>query len=194
MTFERYEIVVSVGTDHHRFDRLMDWVDLSLESWRSDPPPRCLVQHGASRAPTHADAVGRMPRELLLEHYRRAQVVVVQGGPGSILDAREVGKVPLAVPRDPALREVVDSHQAAFSAVMAQHGNAVVVENWEDFHARLVEMMADPQRFTTAPRVAKPERAAAAIADHVGRVLAEPPATNGRFLRRLRQVLRREPG
>ncbi len=191
MNSESYGIVVSVGTDHHRFDRLIDWVDLSLESWGSQEPPRCLVQYGASRKPRNADGVERLPREQLLELYRQADVVVVQGGPGSILDAREIGRVPLAVPRDPGLREVVDAHQAAFSAVMAQHGNAVVVDSWEAFHRQLMEMSASPENFTTAPRVANPELAAARIAEHIDRILAEPPRRRGRFIRRLRQVLRR---
>lgn len=181
--------MVSVGTDHHRFDRLIDWIDRSLEDWHGDEAPSCLVQHGASRAPRMADGVDRLVRGELLEHYRQADVVVVQGGPGSILDAREVGQIPLAVPRKPELNEVVDSHQAAFSDVMARNGHAVVVTTWEGFDQRLVEMLAAPHEFHTEPRVAEPDMAAKRVAAEIDQIIMNRPSTRGRFFRRLRHVM-----
>lgn len=188
---ERYEIVVSVGTDHHKFNRLIDWIDRSLENWVLGEPPRCLVQHGASREPRVADGVDRLPRDELLARYRAADVVVVQGGPGSILDAREVGRVPLVVARLPELKEVVDSHQVAFSDVMVRYGNAVVANRWEAFHSQIQDMAASPQQFTTVPRKANPELAAGQIAEQVEHVLTHPPERRARAVRRARQLLRR---
>lgn len=188
---DSYDIVVSVGTDHHRFDRLIDWVDRSLELWNG-PVPSCLVQHGASREPRSAHAVNRMPREQLLDYYRKAGAVVVQGGPGSILDAREAGRLPLVVPRVPDLHEVVDGHQPAFSAVMVRHGNAIVAETWEEFDRQLHAMTESPLAFATEPRTADPDAAAALLGRHIGGILERPTRRRGVF-RRLRQVLRRSP-
>ena len=72
--------VVTVGTDHHRFDRLMDW----LERWNAGHPGavRWVVQHGSSRPMTGADGFAMKPRADLLELLRAADVVVTQGGPG----------------------------------------------------------------------------------------------------------------
>ena len=46
-------VLVTVGTTHHRFDRLMDW----LESWLQAHPNqvRMIVQHGTSRLPAGAE-------------------------------------------------------------------------------------------------------------------------------------------
>lgn len=144
------QVVVSLGTDHHRFDRLVDWID----EWLSSSPsaPSCLVQHGASRAPRFAEGITRMPRQELLGLYRRATVVVVQGGPGSILDAREVGHVPIAVARRPELHEVVDRHQIAFSDTMAKYGNAMVVGSCEALAAAMDNALQHPETVRTAPR------------------------------------------
>ncbi|WP_237233092.1 glycosyltransferase [Rothia nasisuis] len=136
-----YDLVVSLGTDHHKFDRLISWVDTYLAD---RPQIKALVQHGFTDPPKHAEAVERMPRNELLELYRAAKVVLVQGGPGSILDAREVGAIPLAVPRVAELDEVVDNHQVEFSRVMQTHGETIVVTSPEDLRHKLDAALADP--------------------------------------------------
>ena len=52
-----------------------------------------------------------MPAGDLMGYYATASVVVVQGGPGSIQDARRTGAIPLVVPRRAEFDEVVDNHQ-----------------------------------------------------------------------------------
>ncbi|NOJ62804.1 hypothetical protein HMI58_04595 [Arthrobacter sp. 147(2020)] len=101
-----------------------------------------------------------MPRQELLELYRRATVVVVQGGPGSILDAREVGHIPIAVPRRPELHEVVDRHQLAFSDTMARYGNARVVDTCEALSEAMDSAFRQPESMRTAPRLSGAKTAA----------------------------------
>ena len=179
------QVVVSLGTDHHTFDRLVDWID----DWLAGipDPPSCLVQHGASRAPRHADGVTRMPREDLLALYRTATVVVVQGGPGSILDAREAGHLPIAVPRRPELREVVDGHQIAFTETMAQHGDAILAQDQRSLAAELEKALLDPSSVRTAPRVSLAAEAAERLGAAVERLEKTP--TGPIALRRIRQLL-----
>ncbi|MGH3659367.1 MAG: glycosyltransferase, partial [Micromonosporaceae bacterium] len=44
-------VLVTVGTDHHPFDRLVGWAD----QWAADRGHvRVLVQHGATAPPRHA--------------------------------------------------------------------------------------------------------------------------------------------
>lgn len=186
---EGYRIVVSVGTDHHPFNRLVEWVDWTLETWPSGLVPRCLVQHGASRAPRIADGVLRMPRDELLEYYRQADVVVVQGGPGSILDAREVGRIPLVVARKPELGEVVDDHQAEFSKVMASRGDAILVDNQSDFFREFSRMMSEPGAYRTSPRIAAPEHAADQLASYATAMFAKRASRMPR-LRRVGHIMR----
>jgi UDP-N-acetylglucosamine transferase subunit ALG13 len=179
------QIVVSLGTDHHRFDRLVDWIDDWLAGIPN--PPGCLVQYGASRPPRYADGVTRMPREDLLALYSEAAVVVVQGGPGSILDAREVGHLPIAIPRKPELHEVVDNHQAAFTQIMVLQGQAIGVQTKESLVAELEKALRDPSSVRTAPRVSPAGAAAERLGAAIDRLEKTP--TGPIALRRIHQLL-----
>lgn len=120
------KIVVSLGTDHHAFDRLVSWTDEWLEQQAA--PPSCLVQHGASRPPRRAPGVTMVSHQEILDLYADAEVIVVQGGPGSIIDALSTGHIPIAVPRRSQLHEVVDDHQVEFAQQMARQGQAVLAD------------------------------------------------------------------
>lgn len=181
-----YDLVVSVGTDHHVFNRLIDWIN----SWADAQPdrPTAFIQHGASKAAYFGTNRDRLPRAELLEIYRNARVVVVQGGPGSILDVREVGVIPLAVPRRPELKEVVDGHQIEFTRVMAAHGNAVFVDSEADLHHMLDQAMADPAAFRSEPRLASPDEAGQALSAEVERLGAHTRSMRT-LVRKIRQVV-----
>lgn len=144
------KIVVSLGTDYHRFDRLVTWMDAWLEQQAA--PPSCLVQHGASRPPHCAPGVTMVSHEEILDLYAGAEIVVVQGGPGSIIDALSTGHIPIAVPRRANLHEVVDDHQVEFVRQMARQGQAVVVETKESLWTELEHAMREPGAFCAAPR------------------------------------------
>ncbi|MCW4466154.1 glycosyl transferase [Glutamicibacter sp. MNS18] len=182
-----YQLVVSVGTDHHLFDRLIDWIDEWVD--QQDVAPSVFVQHGASRPPRNGTGRERLPRAELLGIYERAEVVVVQGGPGSILDVREVGVVPIAVPRVPELKEVVDGHQVEFTKVMANHGNAIFVDQRSELHRQLDRAFADPQALRTEPRIADPDTAGEKLAGEIEHTLATSQRGPRRVLRRIGQVI-----
>lgn len=150
------DIVVSLGTDHHPFPRLVEWLDEALGHL---PEVSCLLQHGFTRPSERAMNTHRMPRIELLELYHSAQVVIVQGGPGSILDARLTGHIPLAVPRLAHLGEVVDDHQVAFTRRMVEDGEAKLVQGPDDLLTAVTTIMSRPSEFRTEPRVPQPELA-----------------------------------
>lgn len=166
------EIVVSVGTDLHLFNRLIDWVDDWLEI--QEERPTCLVQHGASRAPKNALGISRMSRDELLDLYAGAKVVIVQGGPGSILDAREVGALPIAVPRWPEKHEVVDGHQIAFTQTMELHGEAVAVHSEDQLRTSLEAALQNPEQFQKCPRISDPENATQSLEAEIRKMMQEP--------------------
>ncbi|MDY3049943.1 MAG: glycosyltransferase [Rothia sp. (in: high G+C Gram-positive bacteria)] len=178
-----YDLVVSLGTDHHHFDRLIEWVDAYLSE---RPEVKALVQHGFTAPPKHADAIERMPRAELLDLYRAAKVVVVQGGPGSILDAREVGAIPLAVPRQSKLNEVVDDHQVEFSRVMETHGETIVVTSAEDLKNKLDAAFADPDSLKGTYRVPGNDQAASNLSQVISNIAV---ADHSGFFRRLGQII-----
>lgn len=132
---QRPLVFVTAGTDHHRFDRLMDWTERWLASRDGDVD--CVVQHGSSRAPVGARTADLLPHSEVLELMATATAVVTQGGPGSIMDCREAGRIPIVVPRRSSLGEHVDDHQVAFTGRLARDGYLFLAENEDEFRVRL---------------------------------------------------------
>jgi UDP-N-acetylglucosamine transferase subunit ALG13 len=166
--------VVTVGTDHHRFDRLMDW----LERWNADNPGavRWIVQHGSSRPMSGAEAFAMKPRAELLELLRAADVVVTQGGPGGIMDSRECGTVPIVVPRLARLDEVVDDHQVAFVQQLARKGRLIAAQSEAELHAALDRAVLDPASLVADGDTSDVSQTVARFAAVVGQLLASKPA------------------
>ncbi len=137
-------VLVSVGTDVHRFDRLMGW----LESWHAGcpEPPTVLVQHGRSRAPAIPGAVPFLGHDELDAAMAGARVVVTHGGPASITEARRHGHVPVVVARDPAYAEHVDDHQMLFAARMAGLGLIRLCATADELSAALRDGLDDTVR------------------------------------------------
>jgi UDP-N-acetylglucosamine transferase subunit ALG13 len=132
-------VVVMVGTDHHPFERLVGWAD-ELAGRR--PGTRVVVQHGASPAPLVAEGRPFLPHAEIVTLLAEAAAVVCHGGPGTIMDARTAGHVPLCVPRDPARGEHVDGHQQRFAALAHQAGIVTRVETLEDLAVEVDALLA----------------------------------------------------
>ncbi len=127
-------VAVFVGTDHHRFDRLLRWVEALGDSGLD-----FFVQHGSTPLPPRlrgAPMLGPVELDALL---RRASAVVTHGGPGSIMDARDRGHVPVVVARDPRLGEHVDDHQQRFVAHVGRTGMVLPATDLDRFEARIRE-------------------------------------------------------
>ena len=181
-------VFVTVGTDHHRFDRLMDWV----ERWLGTVDPaevRCVVQHGYSRPVAGAECVRLLAHPDLLGHLGQAAVVLAQGGPGSIMDARGCGVLPIVVPRVRRLREVVDDHQVAFTRRLAAEGLVVSVETEAGMVAALTRALANPSAFRVTSDTGEVEKTARQVDQLVAAAVAGP-RTLSRVLPRIGQLLR----
>ncbi len=126
-------VLVLVGTDHHRFDRLIAWVD----RWASDTGADVLVQHGTSRAPKVATGAPYLDWDAVQSRLAAADVVVSHGGPATIAEARKAGHVPVVVPRDPHLGEHVDEHQQLFSRRLGASGLVALAETEAELRAAL---------------------------------------------------------
>jgi UDP-N-acetylglucosamine transferase subunit ALG13 len=73
-------VLVTVGTDHHPFDRLVGWVD-DWYAARAGRGLRVVVQHGSSAPPAHAEGHPYLARGRLGRLLGEASVVVCHGGP-----------------------------------------------------------------------------------------------------------------
>lgn len=158
-------VLVSVGTDHHPFERLVGWA----ERWAADhPDDTVVIQHGHTRPPSSGRAVELMARAEMAGELASADVVVVSCGPGAAMDARAAGRLPVVVARRQALGEHVDDHQAAFARHLDAHGLARRIEDEHGFVAVLAEAAADPSAFTVVPDDSEPPAVA-----RIGRLIDE---------------------
>ncbi|GAB2875264.1 glycosyltransferase [Nocardioides pacificus] len=128
-------VVVLLGTDHHRFDRLVEWADTAAGRLAADA--HVVIQHGASRSPRTAEGHGFLRHSEIQHLLGAARAVVCHGGPGTIMDAQTHGHVPLCVPRDPALGEHVDDHQLRFATTVARAGVVRLAGDEAGFHSVL---------------------------------------------------------
>ena len=185
---DTYDIVISLGTDYHTFDRLLRWVKAYLAE---NPQVRCLVQHGHTSPVEGADNVKLLPAGTLKRLYAKAQVVLVQGGPGSIQDARATGAIPLVVPRRVEFDEVVDNHQVPFVTMMEKQGGAVIVESRADLFDKLTLAFENPSLFHAAqPYVANPSIAAEQLAQGLDNLLSGRTRRAEGYIARFKQAAR----
>jgi UDP-N-acetylglucosamine transferase subunit ALG13 len=136
-------VLAVVGTDHHPFDRLVHWLDAWVQRRGGDV--QCVVQYGTSQPPTVCTGVDYLPHPELQDLVVRASVVVSHGGPGTIMDARRAGLVPVVVPRDPALGEHVDTHQQRFARLVGARQLVRLAETAPAMEAAVEERLALPR-------------------------------------------------
>ena len=176
-------LLVTVGTDHHPFDRLVGWVD----AWLAAAPRalRCRMQTGTSAPPAGpAEWQAYLEVDALEAAMAEAAAVVCHGGPGTILGARHLGAVPIVVPRQHRLGEHVDDHQVAFARRLAAAGGGIhLAETETELHRLLDRVAADPAAFRAGPE----DRATAAAVGEFGRLVdhlvGERPPTGDRTAR-----------
>lgn len=154
-------IFVTVGTHHQPFTRMLDALGL-LEG------EELVVQYGPAPRPGGvARAEAFMPFDQMLECYRGASAVITHAGVGSILCARREGQTPLVVPRQHALGEHVDDHQAELTRALERRGSVVAVWDTADLPRLLAEL---------PPRRENPEAVVPALCPSVRAALLGEPA------------------
>ena len=129
-------IFATVGTDVHPFDRMSDWIDGWLEH-DGATRARCFMQTGTSKVPKLADHSPYLGYSEMEEHVRNARAVVCHGGPGTIMLAVSLGKVPIVMPRESAHGEHVDDHQVRFCTRIAGDGAILLARTEEEFRAHV---------------------------------------------------------
>jgi UDP-N-acetylglucosamine transferase subunit ALG13 len=149
-------VFVTVGTDHHRFDRLVE----AVGKWgASNPGTRVVVQHGTAKP---VDGVANVESDPFLapERFRallvEAAAVVCPGGPGGIMETRAAGLRPIVVPRRAHLDEHVDDHQLAFSRFLADHDLVTLAEETPELCRALDRVVEDPSAYAIPDSDASP--------------------------------------
>ncbi|MFC4561966.1 glycosyltransferase [Nocardiopsis mangrovi] len=158
-------VLVTVGTDHHPFTRLVNWAD----AYAADHPDvRVLVQHGASAAPVSAEGEAFLDGARLHAAMATAAAVVTHGGPATVTEARRLGHLPITVARDPELGEHVDDHQIRFVARLDASERVLSCASHQQFTAALDKALDHPGEFRLD---AEAEDGADAVAREAGRLI-----------------------
>lgn len=174
-------VIALAGTDHHPFDRMVDWMDEAALRHRD---VRFVVQHGATRAPRVAEGRDFIAFHELGPMLARAALVVCHGGPGTITDAREAGHVPVCLPRDPALGEHVDGHQQRFAAMAAGRGLVRLADSEEAFQTMVVKaLIPRPRQEAVSPVTRERDDARARLAVELDQLILQGPVRRGRLAR-----------
>lgn len=127
-------IFVTVGAQMP-FDRMVRAID----EWagvrnRSD----VFAQVGpAEYIPSHIQWTRFLEPPEFAEHYRNARVIIAHAGTGSILQALELGKPILVMPRRAALRETRNDHQVATAERFQSLGRIPVAWDEADLRSQL---------------------------------------------------------
>jgi UDP-N-acetylglucosamine transferase subunit ALG13 len=138
-------VVVTVGTDHHRFDRLLRWTEHWFAERAGDV--RVVAQTGTASPSDDFPCRPYLSPAELDEAVSLATAVVSHGGPATIMGIRSHGLLPIVVPRDPALDEHVDDHQQRFGRWLSARGEVALATTEPELHGRLDAALADPAAF-----------------------------------------------
>lgn len=117
-------IFVTVGQHPEGFDRLVRAAD-EMASLVEEP---LVIQRGGTRyTPKFAQHFDFVVEAQVQEWLSRARIVISHGGAGSILNALQVNKPLIVVPRLKRFGEVIDDHQLELAKTLFQRGKVTVV-------------------------------------------------------------------
>ena len=136
---------VSVGNSRYRMQRLLRAVCRCSEYL----PQPVFVQNG--HTPFSCPGVKScafMSQPQFEQCLINADVVVLHGGGGSILQANRLGKIPVVVPRRAGHHEHVDDHQFALCQRLEEMGKVVLLEEPD----RLIEAVTHVMTLPSAGR------------------------------------------
>ena len=128
-------IVVSLGTHEQPMTRLVSVLAAVAKQLPSFGPFQ--IQRGATPLPDGWEGDALIAPQRLAELLAAADIVLTHGGPATIAEARELGKVPIVVPRQRRYREHVDDHQLWYARRLAGALEVVLVEEAEDLLAAI---------------------------------------------------------
>jgi UDP-N-acetylglucosamine transferase subunit ALG13 len=119
-----------------------------MDGWAGENPPvAVIIQRGSSPPTVHAESHRLIPHLQLCQLFGAATVVVSHGGPSTVMDARAAGRLPIVVPRDPALGEHIDDHQLRFADHLARHRLACLARDRSQLMEALDDALGDPSRY-----------------------------------------------
>ncbi|MEM9356597.1 MAG: glycosyltransferase [Pseudomonadota bacterium] len=133
---------VSVGNSRYQMQRLLRVVCKYSEQL----PQPIHVQNGHTPFVCPSVRSSAFVSQSQFEQYLiKADVIVLHGGGGSILQANRFGKVPVVMPRRVGREEHIDDHQHALCRRLAQMGKVILLEEPDKLIEAVSQAIAFPQ-------------------------------------------------
>ena len=125
-------IYVTVGTHEQPFDRLIKCVDeLKGNGIIKDD---VVIQYGYSNyLPRNCTGKKLFDKQDMIKNYEKAGIIIMHGGPSSIIQALQLGKIPIVIPRQKKFGEHINDHQLKFCRAVSEcYNNIILVEEIDD--------------------------------------------------------------
>jgi UDP-N-acetylglucosamine transferase subunit ALG13 len=160
-------IYVTLGTMFLDFPRLI----LKMDEMASATAEETIIQTGMAKTiPKTCKHFDFKPREEVLDIQRRARVIVCHAGIGSVLDALNVRRPFIVVPRLKKFGEHMNDHQLDLARAVERRGWGRMVLNIDDLPAACADPLPAPKAYTPAKA-----RLISTVRDIVERVAAGQP-------------------
>lgn len=158
-------IYVTVGTMFLDFPRLIR----KMDAIAAGSGERIIVQTGLGNTfPAQCEHFAFKPREEVLELQRQARVIVCHAGIGSVLDALEVRRPIIVVPRLTKFREHMNDHQLDIAQAVARRRWGRMILDIDELPAACAAPPEAPQSYRPAK-----QRLVSAVRDMVERIAAK---------------------
>lgn len=143
-------IFVTLGMEMFPFPRLLEAIAEAVNEEIVSRP--VLVQCGSTNYESSLLEQRRLYSFSELEGLiSDALIVVGHAGTGTVLLARQLGRVPLVMPREHRRGEHLNDHQQDFARRLADSGQAQVAWDKEEMKKKLAELRAKPEMTRLAP-------------------------------------------
>lgn len=166
-------VVVTVGTDHHPFDRLVRWINDWLTA-HPEQAPSFFVQSGSASVVPACHGSRSVEAQRLDAMLDGADVIVCHGGPASIAAAWTRGLLPIVVPRLPQLGEHVDDHQVDFSVKLAELDRIWLAQTSAEFSSVMAAATRDPTCLRASVPAADVDSAVARFGELIEELVSRP--------------------
>lgn len=124
-------IFVTVGTHEQGMERLLIELDRLIEC--DIIKDEVFAQTGYSEyKPQNYKYKCLLGYDEMSEMMEKSNIIITHGGPGSIFQAIQFGKIPIVVPRNPKYNEHVDNHQILFTKRLELESKIIGVYNIDE--------------------------------------------------------------
>ena len=124
-------IFVTVGTHEQPFDRLLIEIDRLASDKVIDE--KMFIQSGYSAyKPIACDYKPFLGFDEMMQKMASARVIITHCGSSTIMQAIQLGKLPIVVPRQKIYKEHVDDHQVLFARYLKEKEKVIVVTDIRD--------------------------------------------------------------